>query len=294
MTSRIKFMLQIICLALILGIGWTVQAQDAENERPRLRVVNASLGLPSADVYVGGTLYFQDVTYGYISNYVPVDPTNLRLELRPAGVKDVEPIRGRDFPFEANKDYTLVIVGTDENIEDSPWIIEDNNKEALIPGQARVRVVHTSSTVPAVEVCLDNRCQTLTYRRFSEYVTLDSGLYTAKVRFIGTDELFLYKLPTGFDAGQVYSIYIFDPKQGEVKPRIILHPDIGQTLPHYPEGPHAPYPPQKPGDPGVGPPLYPPVTGAFLSPTAWGVVISLGLIIIGGMLWLLRRQFRNA
>lgn len=293
----LKRAIQIIGLLFFFSLGVVVtQAQEAENveenSRPMLRVVNASLGLPNADVYVGGTRYFQDVSYGYISNYVPVDATNLRIEIRPAGVKDVEPLRARDFPFENNKDYTMVIVGTPEEIED-PWIFEDNNKETLVPGQARTRIVHASSLTPAVEVCLNNQCNTLTYRKFSNYITLDNGHYNAKVRFIGTDELFIYKLPTAFQAGQVYSIFIFDPQQGEVKPRIVIFPDTGQALPHYPDEPHAPAPHAPDGGPGH-PPMYPPVTGAFLSPLALMILLTVVLVLAIGLFWWARRQFRQA
>ena len=301
MMSSIKHISRIILFLFIaFGVGSTViQAQEDENARPRLRAVNASLGLPSADVYVGGTLYFQDVYYSAVSKYAPVSATNLRLEIRPAGVTDVDPIQARDWSFENNKDYTMVIVGTREDIE-TPWMIEDNNKEPLVPGEARVRSVHAASTVSAVEICLDNRCSSLVYRTSSDYITLDEGHYNAKLRFIGTDQLFIYKLPTAFQSGQVYSIFIFDPQQGEIKPRILLLSDTGQELPHYPEKPH--YPPGGPGKPPVHlpyppgsgapaqPPIYPPLTGAVLSPTALMALLIVAVLFGTVIFWFARRR----
>jgi len=287
MKSQVKRIGQtIVVIMVMLSLGFVVvQAQD---ERPRLRVVNASLGLPSADVYVGDTLYFHDVFFGYISNYVPVDPANLRLAVRPAGVKDVDPIRDpRDFAFEINKDYTMVILGTVDIIDNDPWIYEDNLKEPLPPGQARVRMVHAASNPPTIELCLDNQCKTVAKRKFSDYITLSDGTYNLKIRLIGTPDLVIYKLPITFRAGEVYSIFVFDPKQGEVKPRIIPHTDTGQTLPHYPEeSVSSRLPPNAPGRA----PRYPPVTGAFLSPTALGAFILISLTFAIAGVWVVRRQ----
>lgn len=284
--AKLWGLLSLVCL-VILGLSWNVAlAQD--EQPPRLRVVNASLGVPNADVYVNQTLYFENVFYGYISNYVPVGRDNQNVRILPAGIKDSSPVVEWTGNFEANRDHTMIILGSVENI-DAPWVLTDNNSDPIPPGQTRVRIIHAAGTAPALEFCLENRCETLTYRDTTEgYLTLDAGTYNLKIRLIGTDDLHLYKLPVAFAAGQVHSIFIFDPKQGEVKPRIIPHIDTGQKLPHYPDHPGS-YPPPLPG-PGY-PPLYPPVTGAFLSPTALVVLSAVGFVLIAAGVWLVRRQF---
>lgn len=300
MKTQIQRFVQVaLFIFIMLSLGLVaVHAQD--DNRPRLRVVNASLGVPKADVYLNDTLYFSNVFYSYISNYIPVDATTLRLRVLPAGVKDVGQIVERDWAFEAERDYTMVIVGTSENI-DEIWVFDDDNQTPLEPGQARVRFLHASRDAPAVEICLDNQCNRLAYRENEDnYVTIDAGTYDLGIRLIGTDEVHFDVLPIGFKAGEVYSIFILDPQQGEVRPRIIPHIDTGRLLPQPPgdagkKPPYGPdYPgeplPYAPGEPGQ-PPAYPPVTGSFLSPSALGIlftVIVLGLI---GGFWIVRRQF---
>ncbi len=285
--------LTLICL-LFVSV-----AHAQENSR-RLRVVNAALGLPEADVYVGNTLYFQSVYYSDITKYAPISAGQSTLNVRPAGVKDVDPVRRREnFDFNrADRDYTMFILGTAENLED-PWIVEDDNQTPLTPGKARVQFVHVSRMTAAVEMCLDNKCQTLAFKQRSDvgnypdseernhYLTLDAGTYNLKVRLIGTNDLQLYKFPVMFDSGHVYTIFIFDPKQGETKPRIVPHNDTGQALPHYPDKGHPPYPPGPPGHP----PLYPPVTGSFLSPTVLALVTATSLLVVSGLFWTVQRSF---
>lgn len=286
MKFQVKQFIQVAFgVALILSLSALV-AQAQEDGRPRLRVVNASLGIPNADVYVNNTLYFSNVFYSYISNYVPVDQTSLKLRVRPAGVKDADPITEREWNFEGGKDYTMVIVGSSENIE-TPLVFEDNNKGELRPGQARVRLLHVARDAPALEVCLNNQCNTLTYPKVSdEYITLDAGTYKLSIRLIGTDEVYFDMLPIAFEAGQVYSIFLVDPVQGEIKPRIIPHIDTGRLLPQ-PPGDIGHPPPYSPGEPGP-PPAYPPVTGAFLSPTALLILIAAIILMLGGGFWLVK------
>jgi hypothetical protein len=274
-TMRVKHFIQIAFLLTMLSLGGVVaQAQD---NRPHLRVVNTALGIPSADVFVDGTLYFQGVYYGYVSNYVPVDQGGRSLRVRAAGVENGGDLVVGEANFEGSegerRDYTAVI------LDKSLWVFEDDNRSELRPGQTRVRVVNVSQG-PAVEICLDDQCETLTFQRLTchqcenHYISLDAGTYNFRMRLVGTDELYFDTLPITLEAGEVYSIFILDPKQGEVRPRIIPHADTGQP---------------GPGVPGPGyPPLYPPVTGAFLSPVALTVLVAL-ILVLAGSFWIVRR-----
>ncbi len=295
-------------LAILFGAGRLLVY--AQGDGSRLRVVNAALALPEADIYVGETLYFEDVVYGYISPYVPVDPGQRKLQVRPRGVNSISPVIERgDVNIEANRDFTAIILDV---TGDQFLIIRDDNETPLEPGQARVQILHVSRTTPAVEVCLDNRCQNLTYKgrsnfgnypnseEVNHYTTLDAGTYNLVIRFTGLDKLQVFKQPISFAAGQVYSLFIFDAKQIGGKPHLALHSDTGQALPHYTEDYAVPHSPGQPAMPGVGgpgggaaPPVYPPLTGAFLSPTALVWVSVLGTLIVVSGVWLVKQKRSN-
>jgi hypothetical protein len=277
---RVKHFIQVAFLLTMLSLGGVVaQAQD---NRPHLRVINTALGIPGADVFVDGTLYFQDVYYGYVSNYVPVDQGNRSVRVRAAGVESGGDLIVGEANFEGSegerRDYTVVI------LETSIWVFEDDNRSELRPGQTRVRAVNTSQG-PAVEICLDDLCETLTHQRLTPYITLDAGTYNLNMRLIGTDELYFDVLPITFDTGEVYSIFILDPTQGEIRPRVIPHADTGQSGPGVPDPGYSPCP-------GC-PPVYPPVTGAFLSPVALTVIVALILVLVGSF-WIVRRYIQTS
>jgi hypothetical protein len=266
-----------IAIFLLVGLNLVVVATQAQDFRPpHLRVINASLGAQSVDIYVDDTLYFQDVAYSYISDYVPVDQGEHSLRVRPAGIKDGADLVTGTANFGLNegnigKDYTMVLLETEIQV------FEDDNISVFSPGKTRVRMIDVAQE-PSLEICINkDQCRILTYKDVSDYIELEAGTYHLKMRLIGTDELYVDVVPLTFESGEVYSIFILDPKQGEVRPRIIPHIDTRKSQPYFPGPGH--------------PPLYPPVTGAFLSPTALLILVVGSTIFIGGSFWVARRYF---
>jgi hypothetical protein len=303
-----------VLLAWLLVMGLlAVQAQDEPpadpgllrlDDRPRLRVVNASAALAEAQVFVDSAMYFQTLPYGYISNYVPLPPApgpiTRTLQARSAAAPDA------DFPsaglaiFEPGLDYTLILADTADGL-DAPLVIPDANGLLLAPGTVGVRLVRASSAIMAdVEVCVDKRCALLTTaQRASNYITIDAGTLNVSVRLIGADTVLMDGLPVNFKPGEVYSIFVFDPPAASSAPKMVAYIDTLQTPanlvpadsapPAYPPieaGLPQPPPPAVPQPGQIPPPAYPPVTGAFLSPTAALVVGAIGLLLLAGLGWL--------
>lgn len=292
----IKISLLIFSLLVVMSLG--VAGAQAQDNRPRLRVINASLGVKNIDVYVGNTLFFRNVHYGQVTEYVPLDAREHELKVRPAGVKPVDPVTSLKFPFEADQDYTMVVNGTPEKVDVAPFMLRDDNKTPLPPGKTRIRYVDAALNAPSIEICVDEQCQILTYGQTSkgdvnDYISLDAGLYQITVRQLDAKVLEYEVLSIGFDSGEVYSIFVLDPTQGEVRLNIIPQADTGCALP----GP--PCTPGVPGPPGGGPvypapPIYPPVTGAFLSPTLLIFLLIVALMALAGSGWYIWRHLVKA
>lgn len=195
-----------------------------EDKRPRLRAVNASLRVPVADIYLGDRLYFRNIYFSNISNYVPVDGGKKDVRVRPTGVVDSPPISEREWEFKDDRDYTMLILSTPGGM-DRPWVFEDNNKGVLLPGETRVRLVHASLDMPALQICVGEVCEILAYRETSDYLTIKQGTYSLVLRPAGNDAIEPVVLPVTFSAGEVYTVFVLDPEQGEIRPRIIPHLD---------------------------------------------------------------------
>lgn len=295
MKMRVKQFSLAVILMVLFCLG--VAGAHAQDNRPRLRVINASLGAKNVDVYVGETLYFKNVHYGFVSDYVPVDARELELKVRPAGVRPVDPLTSLRFPFEAERDYTMVVLGSPEKTDRQPWMLTDDNTSQLAPGTTRVRFVHASMNSPGIEMCVDDRCEIIAEREVSRgdangYIILDAGPHKITLRQIDAKELRFDVLPIVFNSGEVYSIFVLDPKQGEVRPRIIPQSDTSYFPPGIPGKPPGSWLP--PGGPPGQPPIYPPVTGAFLSPVTLIVLGVVSTVFLGGGGWLIWRRLLKA
>jgi hypothetical protein len=283
----------------VLSISGVALADDPA--QPRFRTVNAAPGLVNADIYVGNTLYFKSVKYGQVSNYAPVDPGGRSLEVRPAGVVDKDPnsvLTKVDWTFNSDEqpdnDYTMVIVGTPENNE-TPLVFRDDNRTALTPGDTRVRFIHVSRDAPALEACLDHECRTLVYPKESQfnesqYLILKARPYKLKIRLIGTDELYTDIVPLKLEAGEVYTVFIMAPPKGGVRPLIVVTADTGRSAHAYDPYPVAYNDYSMDGNA----PMYPPTTGAFLSPLALLVLIGGTLLLVVAGVLVVRRQWSKS
>jgi hypothetical protein len=180
--------------------------------------------VPIVDIYIDDRLYFRSVYYSYISTYVPVDRGRHRLRLRPAGIVDSPPLAEREWDFQEDRDYTMVVLSTPGGI-DQPWVFEDNNKGSLPPGRARVRMVHASLDMPALDLCVGDRCEVLAFKQVSDYLIVEEGAYRLTMKPVGTGPAHLIVVPLVVQAGQVYTVFVLDPEQGEVRPRLIPHLD---------------------------------------------------------------------
>ncbi|RME70854.1 MAG: DUF4397 domain-containing protein [Chloroflexi bacterium] len=298
MKRGIRIILLLLWLFL-LGIA-AVYAQEetppdsgvlrADN-RPRVRVVNGSLQVTSANVYIDGILYFQNVPSRFISNYVPLPDTGVpthTIGIRAADSSDEGFLVESQAPLETGADYTILLWDNADGLT-PPWVLLDENNQPIRAGFGAVRLVRAASTnTPPVEMCLSQRCGILTNeQRVSNYIQLEPETYGMGLRMVDATRPVNGVFPVTLDAGEVYSIFMFDPQEEGQLPQIVPYIDTKQRIaPTSDSGSPPAETPPYPSDP-VPPPLYPPVTGAFLSPAArlWLGGLVVGLIAAGWLVW---------
>jgi hypothetical protein len=304
-------------LLWLLSIGVLgVYAQDGDEEQPpemlrlddraQVRVINASLVLTQANILLDGTLYFHQIPAGYISPYMAVPNGSGEPHTVQAGSPgpDNAELSTSEATFENNKDYTIVLFDTADGPA-PPWIIADDNSQPLSPGMAGIRLVRAASpNVPNVELCVGDYCALLTQAdKLSNYIPLESKSYPLTIRVLGDVEEAVKAPPIMFKAGEIYSIFLFDPPSEQTIPQVLIYIDtvqspaqsaLPQPYPAIPVGLPQPWHPSAPApvDGQIPPPQYPPVTGAFLSPTAMAVLAVIMMIFVGTS-WAAWRQVRR-
>lgn len=289
MNAYRRLVIQILAVLLLLAaVGTSLSYAD---QRPRLRVVHAATGLQNLDIYVNDLLFFDNINFQFISNYTPVDAGERTVKIRPAGVSPEDPtMREVTESYNTDQEYTIMVAGRIRGID--YWRLTDDNR---LPGDgtSKVRIVHAAAYTPTTEFCLGDVCRTLAFKETSDYFLLDPGLYKPRIRLNGVEVTTLYVPPLELVNNSVNTVFMIGQLQDQPTAlRLLYSRDAGANqIPTYP----MPFPPgtNRPPDveqPGAPPPIYPPVTGAFLSPKAIGILIGAALILLGCVgFWVARR-----
>jgi hypothetical protein len=289
MIKGLSKLLFALTMLLILARGVLAQI----DERPRLRIVHASPEIQKVDIYLGEVLYFRNIYFTYISDYVPVNPGTFNLSSRiPGGAFETPALFEHSFTFENNRDYTVVAAGRLLSNQRWTWLLEDNNE---LPGEgtAKVRIVHAAFESPTTDFCLADVCYTLAFQENSGYFLLDPGVYVPKVHVNSTGLTYIETPPLKLKDNSVHTIFMVGQIQSQEGLKLLYTLDAGD-LPEKggppPLGSLAGPPHFGPPDqaPGLPPPAYPPVTGAFLSPQ---LIAGIAVLLFTGLgFWFLRRR----
>lgn len=281
-----------IFFAILLAANVAAQTDD---QRPRLRILHASPEIQKVDIYLEESLYFRNIYFTYISDYVPINPGTPRLSSRTPGAGfGAPPFFEHTFTYENNKDYTVVAAGRLLNNQRWTWLLEDRND---LPGEGTslLRMVHAAFETPSAEFCVANVCHTLTFQENSGYFRLDPGTYIPELHVNGTGVTYVEVPPLKLQDNSVHTIFLVGQIQSQEGLKLLYTLDAGAGLMHEP-GPSKPVPGHSaPADPALAPPpAYPPVTGAFLAPELQVILaIAAGItgLVLGSLgFWLIRRR----
>jgi hypothetical protein len=228
--------------------------------------MNAAPDSPPADVYLDGTKIISNLGYKAVSGYHAVTPGTHRIKVTQAGAgPDAPGVIEADLSFADGQDYTLVAMGQLQSLEFRQFRDDNNPPEGA--DKSKVRFIHTSMDLGAVDVCGTGHANcfvtNLTYTNATSYALPDAGVYSLDLRQTGTNNVVKTFPNVRFTKGEVYTIFIVGRADGSKPLEIVMSTDARWE------------------------PTQPPNTGAFLSPTAQVVVfaIFLGLIAVVWLVW---------
>lgn len=120
-----------------------------------------------------------------------------------------------DLSLASGADYTVVAVGTLENIE--PLVLIDDNSLPAA-GNAHVRFVHASPDAPAVDIAVKDGpvlFSNIAFKETGDYLPVNAGTYDLKVRLAGTDTVALDVPGVELKNGVVYTVFAMGLAGGE-------------------------------------------------------------------------------
>jgi hypothetical protein len=259
-----KSIIRLILILIIFAIALVGTAHAGGD--PRLRVMNGAPDAPPADVYLDGARIISNLGYKAVSGYHALTPGTHRIKVTQAGAgPDAPAVIESDLSFVDGEDYTLVAMGQLQGLEFRQF--RDDNTPPEGADKSKVRFIHTSMDLGAVDVCGTGHTScfvtNLSYTNATSYALPDTGIYSLDLRQTGTNNLVKTFPNVRFNRGEVYTIFIVGMVNGSKPLEIVMSTDARWE------------------------PTQPPVNGAFLSPTAQVVVfgIFLGLVAAGWLAW---------
>jgi hypothetical protein len=168
-----------VATLLVASVGVVpAAAQETSSLRTRVKLLHADPSVEEFEVFIDGVEVLEDFAYGQVSGWIDVAPGSARVTITAdrAGVNVV--VYDTVYPVPAGYDYSLIVT--------EALVYGDVFDTSPVPaGSARVRVVHASLALPAVEVAADGDdgafAAELAYPQTSEYEIVPAGPYDVEV-----------------------------------------------------------------------------------------------------------------
>ncbi|MBM7703195.1 DUF4397 domain-containing protein [Metabacillus iocasae] len=177
-----------------------------DREQPMMRILHASPGASSVDVYLNGRRTIRNLTFKQETDYIPLkEEGRYRIDIYPAGQTD-KPLLTEDVQLEANRKYTSAVVGTPNDLD--LILIADNSSTP--EGETKVRFIHLSPNAPAVDIAAKNGdvvFSNISFKEITDYLGLTPMPLDVEVRAAGTDKVVLDVPPVRLRPNRAYTIY---------------------------------------------------------------------------------------
>ncbi len=201
---RSALLLGVLSLLTCMVLQFTPASAAPADGTAYVRVVHASPGAGTVDVFVDGAKLLPNFTFGTVTGYVPVPAGSHKIQVAPAGKGIAASVITQTVTVAAGVPYTVAAIGTAAS-GFSLAAFGDNN---LISGNvAKVRVYHLSPDAGPVNVAAGGSTviSGLTYTNASGYLMVPAGSYTFNVT--ATQAGATVPVAATLTNGMVYSVF---------------------------------------------------------------------------------------
>jgi hypothetical protein len=192
-----------------------------------LRVIHAAPDTGPVDVYIGEAPIAQGLEFGAASTFTAAPNGEQQLRIVPAGAPVDQAVIDMTQGLTAGSAAQIVVSGLADDLQAT---IAGVDLRALPQNQARVRVVHTSPDLDAIDVAVaggPTPFEGIGFRSQSGYVVFDAGTYGFQLRESGTETLLLEALDVPIEAGMAYDIVAIGQSENGTLQMMILNAPTG-------------------------------------------------------------------
>jgi hypothetical protein len=192
-----------------------------------LRVINAAPDAGPVDVYIGEAPIAEGLEFGAASNFASAPNGEQQLRVVPAGAPVDQAVIDMTQGLTAGSAAEIILSGLADDLQAT---IAGVDLRALPQNQARVRVVHASPDLEAIDVATaggPTPFQGIDFRGQSGSVVFDAGTYSFQLRENGNNTLLLEALDVPIEPGMVYDIVVIGQSENGTLQMMILNANVG-------------------------------------------------------------------
>jgi hypothetical protein len=227
-SKAIWFVVTLSAAALLAAPAFAQGGGEAE-----VRVAHLSPDAPNVDVYVDGQLLSgaRNVSYGTVSSYVPLRAGTHNVKMYRAGSSS-RPLLDAALDLRDGVAYSVAAVGLARDDSLQLQVYEDD--DSLPAGNdAKLRVIHASPDVDAVDIGPENQDDLFTHLGFpnaTRYVEVPAGTYPLEGTLAGTNEE-AFKVDATLAPQTVYTAFgIGLAKEGTFEVKLVKDAGTGGGL----------------------------------------------------------------
>ncbi len=192
-----------------------------------LRVIHAAPDAGPVDIYIGEAPIAEGLDFGSASTFAAAPNGEQQLRVVPAGAPVDQAVIDMTQGLTAGSAAQIVVSGLADDVQAT---IAGVDLRALPENQARVRVVHASPDLDAIDVAVaggSTPFEGIGFRSQSGYVVFDAGTYGFQLRESGTETLLLEALDVPIEAGMAYDIVAIGQSEDGTLQMMILNAPTG-------------------------------------------------------------------
>jgi hypothetical protein len=192
-----------------------------------LRVIHAAPDAGPVDVYLGEAPIAQGLKFGEASTFAAVPSGQQRLRVVPADAPLDKAVIDLTPELTVGDTGQITITGLSGDLQAS---IVGVDLRPLPANQARIRVVHTSPDLEAIDVSLTDGSvpfAAIDYRTQSGYVVFDAGAYTFQLRENGSNTLLLTADDVQIKPGVVYDVVVIGQSENGTLQMVFFEANAG-------------------------------------------------------------------
>jgi hypothetical protein len=179
----------------------------------RLRILNASIGLPALDVYLNGMRIFQNIAYKQLTGYLSLPEGSYHIEFHDSA-QQTRPLLSKRITVILGESYTYPLTGLPDKL--SLVSVKDN---LFVPAsETKIRFVHLSPDTESVDIAVkegDVVFPKVTYRNVTDYLGLTPMSVHLEIRESGTKNILLPLSNQRYKPDQAYTIFILGSRHDE-------------------------------------------------------------------------------